>query len=76
MSADEGLPASVVEIALHEEVEQVRCIAADGAQFRITALQDLIAQAGAHIGPAVEKRTWELGERRRIQSEIEQTLNY
>lgn len=53
--------AGVVEVALHEEVEQVSGVAADGAQLRVTALEDFIAQRGAHVSPAVEEGTGELG---------------
>lgn len=58
--ADERLPARVVEVAFHEEVEQVSCITADGAEFGVTALQDLITERCTHIRTPLEKRAWEL----------------
>ena len=61
MRADEGLAARVVEVALHQEVEQVRGVAADGAQLGVAALQDLVAERRAHVGPALEERARELG---------------
>lgn len=58
--SDEGAPARVVEVALHEEVEEVGGVAADGAQLGVAALEDLVAQRGAHVGAAVEERAGEL----------------
>lgn len=60
MRADEGLPARVIEVALHEEVEQVGGVTPDRAQLGIAALQDFVAEPGAEVGPAVEKSTREL----------------
>ena len=65
MRADEGLAARVVKVALHEEVEQVGCVTADGAELGVAALQDLIAEGSAHVGTALKKCAGELrGERR------------
>lgn len=58
--ADEGFASSVVEVALHQEVEQMSRVAADGAQFGVTALQNLVAERRTHIRTALEKRTWKL----------------
>ncbi len=58
--ADKGLPAIVLKVALHEEIEQVGSITAYGAQFGITALQDLIAKTGTHIRPSIKKCTGKL----------------
>lgn len=60
MSADEGLPVRVIEVALHEEVEQVSSIAPDRAQLGVAALEDFITEPGTEVGPAVKKRTREL----------------
>lgn len=60
MCADKGLPAIVLKVALHEEIEQVGSITAYGAQFGIAALQDLIAQTGTHIRPSIKKCTGKL----------------
>lgn len=58
--ADEGFASSVVEVALHEEVEQMSRVAADGAQFGVTALQNLVAEGRTHIRTALEERTRKL----------------
>lgn len=58
--ADERFASGVVEVALHEEVEQMSRVAADGAQFGVTALQNLVAEGRAHIRTALEERTREL----------------
>ena len=65
MRADEGLAAGVVEVALHQEVEEVGGVAADAAQLGVAALQNLVAQRRTHVSPAVEKRTRELEQRER-----------
>lgn len=58
--ADERLASGVVEVALHEEVKQMSGVAADGAQFGVTALQDLITEGRAHIRTPLEKRAGKL----------------
>ena len=58
--AYEGAAARVVEVALHEEVEQLCAVAADGAQLGVAALQRLVAQRRAHVRAAVEERAREL----------------
>lgn len=50
----------VVEVALHEEVEEMGGIAADGAQLGVAALEDLVAEGGAHVGAAFEERAGKL----------------
>lgn len=57
---DERPAACVVEVAFHEEVEEVGGVAADGAQLGVAALEDLVAQGGAHVGAAVEEGAGEL----------------
>lgn len=49
MRPDKGLATCVVKVALHEEVQQMGCIAANGAQLGVTTLQDLIAKRGTHV---------------------------
>lgn len=49
MRPDKGFATCVVKVALHEEVEQMGCIAANGAQLGVTTLQDLIAERSAHV---------------------------
>lgn len=66
VSPDEGPAAGVVEVALHEEVEEVGGIAADGAQLGVAALEDFIAETGAHVGATVEERTRELEDGKKI----------
>lgn len=61
MRAHKGPAAGVVEVALHEEVEQVSGVAADGAQLGVAALEGFVAQRGAHVSPAVEEGAGELG---------------
>lgn len=58
--ADEGFASGVVEVALHQEVEEMSRVAADGAQFGVTALQDLVAERRTHVRTTLEKRTWKL----------------
>lgn len=65
MRADEGLPSCVVEVVLHEEVQQVCRVAPDRTQLGVTALQYLVTEPGTQVGPAVEERTRELGGRGR-----------
>lgn len=50
----------VVEVALHEEVEEMGGIAADAAQLGVAALEDLVAEGGAHVGAAFEERAGKL----------------
>lgn len=59
-------PASpVVKVALHEEVEKMGSVAADGAQLGVAALEDFVAQRGTHVGPAVKEGAGELEDERR-----------
>lgn len=58
--SDEGLASRVVKVAFHEEVEEMGGVAADGAQLGVAALEDFIAQRGAHVGPAIEEGAREL----------------
>lgn len=51
MRPDEGLFPRVVEVVPHEEVQQLGGLGPDGAQLGVTALQRLVAQSGAHVGP-------------------------
>lgn len=74
--ADEGSASSVVEVALHQEVEQMSRVAADGAQFGVTALQDLIAERCTHIRTALEKRTRKLHTQENSSVSILQKLFY
>lgn len=60
MSPDKGFASCVVEVALHEEVEKPGGITADGAQFGVAALEDLVAEGGAHVSAAFEKRAGKL----------------
>ncbi|TNN42695.1 hypothetical protein EYF80_047125 [Liparis tanakae] len=53
--SDEGLASRVVKVAFHEEVEEMGGVAADGAQLGVAALEDFIAERGAHVGPAIEE---------------------
>ena len=55
-----GPAARVVKVTFHEEVEEVGGVAADGAQLGVTALEDLVAQRGTHVGPAVKEGAGEL----------------
>ncbi len=56
----ERLAPRVVKVALHEEVEKMGGVTADGAQFGVTALEDFIAERGTHVGPAVKEGAGEL----------------
>lgn len=60
VSPDEGFAARVVKVALHEEVEKMGGIIANGAQLGVATLEDLIAEGGTHVGAAFEKRAGEL----------------
>lgn len=60
MSPHKRFAGCVVEVALHEEVEEVGGIAADGAQLGVAALEDLVAEGGAHVGAAFEERAGKL----------------
>lgn len=60
MSADEGLAPGVVKVTLHEEVEEVGGITADGAQLRVAALQDLVAERSTHVRTTLEEGAGEL----------------
>lgn len=60
MSADKGFAARVVEVALHEEVEQMGSVIANGAEFGVATLEDLVAEGGTHVGAAFEKRAGKL----------------
>lgn len=64
MRPDKRLAARVVKVALHEEVEQMGCIAANGAQLGVTTLQDLIAESSTHVSTPLEKCAGKLGDRR------------
>lgn len=55
MRPDEGLATGVVKVALHQEVEQMRRVAANGAQLGVTTLQDLVAESSAHVGSAFKE---------------------
>lgn len=63
--ADEGLLSSVVEVVPHEEVQQLGGLRSDGAQLRVAALEDLVAQSGTHVGPPFVERRGELGKHQR-----------
>jgi len=58
------LASGVVEVALHEEVEQMCGVAADGAQLGVAALEDFITERGTHVGPAVKEGAGELEDTR------------
>lgn len=64
MCPDKGLAPGVVKVAFHEEVEEMGGVAADGAQLGVAALEDLVAQGGAHVGPAIEEGAGELEDRK------------
>lgn len=55
MRPDKRFTTCVVKVALHEEVEQVCCITANGAQLGVTAFQDLIAECSAHVSTALKE---------------------
>lgn len=60
MSPHKRFAGCVVEVALHEEVEEMGSIAADGAQLGVAALEDLVAEGGAHVSAAFEERAGKL----------------
>lgn len=60
MSPDKRLSTCIVKVALHEEVQQMGCIAANGAQLGVAALQDLTAESGTHVSAALKKCAREL----------------
>lgn len=55
MRPDKRLATCVVEVAFHEEVEKMGCIAANGAQLGVTAFQNLIAESSAHVSTPFKK---------------------
>ncbi|TNN43607.1 hypothetical protein EYF80_046190 [Liparis tanakae] len=57
---DGGWRPDEMRIALHEEVEQVRCVAANGAQLGVTTLQDLVAEGRAHVSTPFKERAGKL----------------
>lgn len=60
MCPDEGLAASVVKVALHEKIEQMGCVAANGAQLGVATFQYLIAESSTHVCTPFKKRAREL----------------
>lgn len=56
----ERLASRIVKVAFHEEVEKMGGVAANGAKLGVTALEDFVAQRGAHVGPAIKERIGEL----------------
>lgn len=60
MRPDKRFAGCVVEVALHEEVEKMGSITADGAQLGVAALEDLVAEGGTHVSAAFEKRAGKL----------------
>lgn len=68
MCADEGLLSSVVEVVPHEEVQQLGGLGSDGAELRVAALEDLIAQSSTHVSPPFVERRGELGEHQRARA--------
>lgn len=54
------LASCIVKVAFHEEVEKMGSVAANGAKLGVTALEDFVAQRGAHVGPAIEECIGEL----------------
>lgn len=57
---DKGLLSSVVEVVPHQEVEQLGSLGPDGAQLGVAALENLIAERGAHVRPSFIERRGEL----------------
>lgn len=55
MRPDKRLATCVVKVALHEEVEQMGGIAANGVQLGVTTLQDLIAESSTHVSTSFKK---------------------
>ena len=62
---DERLASCVVKVALHQEVEEVGCVAANGTQLGVTTLQDFVAESGTHVGTPFEKRAGKLEGKRK-----------
>lgn len=60
MSPDKRFAARIIEVALHEKVEKMGGITADGAQFGVAALEDLVAEGSTHVGAAFKKRAGKL----------------
>lgn len=60
MCPDEGLATSVVKVALHEKIEQMGCVAANGAQLGVATFQNLIAESSTHVCTPFKKRAREL----------------
>lgn len=60
MGSYKRLASRVVKVAFHEEVEKMGGVAANGAKLGVTALEDFVAQCGAHVGPAVKECIGEL----------------
>lgn len=55
MCPDKRLATCVVKVALHEEVQQMGCITANGAQLGVTTLQNLIAESSTHVSTPLKK---------------------
>lgn len=60
MCPDKGLLSSVVEVIPHQEVQQLGGLGSDGAQFGVTALENLIAQSSTHVSSPFIERGGEL----------------
>lgn len=60
MCSDKGLATRVVKVALHEKVEEMGRVAADGAQLGVATFQDLVAECGTHVCTPLKKRAREL----------------
>lgn len=60
MSPDKGLLSSVVKVVPHQEVEELGGLGSDGAQFGVTAFQNLVAQSSTHVSSAFVERRGEL----------------
>lgn len=60
MCADERFSASVVEVTLHEEVEEMSSVTTDGAEFGVTAFQDLVTEGRTHVCTTLKKRAGKL----------------
>ena len=60
MRPDKRLAPCVVKVALHEEVEQMGCVAANGAQLGVTTLQDLTAESSTHVSAPLKKSAGKL----------------
>lgn len=64
MRAHDGLALGELKVLPHEEVEQRRRLRLGGAGAVVAALEDLVAEAAAQVGLALEKRTGELEKER------------